>query len=73
VTFTGTYPGATSKDKLSTFATVDTDNYDWASTSLDTSATPTTTSIGVRVFTITGSTNPASVVNRDFAVEVLVP
>jgi hypothetical protein len=73
VTFNGSYPGATSKDKIASFATADTDNYDWASTSLNASPVPTTSSITIRCWTLTGSTSPASVANRDFAVEVLVP
>jgi hypothetical protein len=73
VTFTGSFPHATSKDAISSFATADTDNYDWASTSLNASPVPTTSSITIRCWTLTGSTSPASVVNRDFAVEVLVP
>lgn len=71
VTFTGSFPGATSKDKLATFATVDTDNYDIASTSLNTSPVPTTSSITIRCWTYT-AVGPA-VVNRDFAVEILIP
>ena len=72
VTFTGSYPAATSKDKIASFATADTDNYDYASTSLNASPVPTTSSITIRCWTLTGSTNPDSVVNRDFAVMVLV-
>ena len=72
-TFNGSYPGATSKDKIASFATADTDNYDWASTSLNASPVPTTSSITIRCWTLTGSTSPASVANRDFAVEILVP
>jgi hypothetical protein len=40
---------------------------------LNASPVPTTSSITIRCWTLTGSTSPASVVNRDFAVEVLVP
>jgi hypothetical protein len=72
VTFNGSYPAATSKDKIASFATADTDTFDWASTSLNSSPAPTTSSITIRCFTETGSTSPASLVNRDFAVEVLV-
>jgi hypothetical protein len=73
VVFTGSYPGATSKEQLSTFATADTDFFDFASTSLNASPAPTTSQITIRVFTITVNTTPPSVVDRDFAVHVLVP
>lgn len=73
VTFTGSYPGATSREQLSTFATADTDFFDYASTSLNASPAPTTSQITIRVFTITVNTSPPSVADRDFAVEVLVP
>jgi|SRR5581483_64727 len=72
VTFTGSYPAATSKDKIASFATADTDTYDWASTSLNSSPVPSTSSITIRVFTISGASSPATLVSRDFAVEVLV-
>jgi len=71
VTFTGSYPNATSKDKIASYATADTDNYDWASTSLNQSPVPTTSSITIRCWTLT-AIGPA-VVNRDFAVMILVP
>jgi Collagen triple helix repeat (20 copies) len=73
VVFTGSYPGATSKDQLSTFATADTDFFDFASTSLNASPNPTTSQITIRVFTITLNTTPQSAADRDFAVTVLVP
>jgi hypothetical protein len=69
VIFTGSYPGATSSDKVSSFATADTDNFDVASISRN--VAPTTTQITVRVFTMALAT--ATVVDRDFAVQVLVP
>jgi hypothetical protein len=72
VTFTGSSPGATSKDKIASFATADTDNYDVASTSLNASPVPTTASITIRCWTMSFS-GGASVQNRDFAVMVLVP
>ena len=72
VTFTGSYPGATSKDKIASFATADTDNYDVASTSLNASPVPTTSSITIRCWTLSFAAG-AAVVNRDFAVMVLVP
>jgi hypothetical protein len=74
VTFTGSYPNATSKDRIASFATADTDNYDWASTSLNSSPVPTTASITIRVYTMTPTgLTPPNVVNRDFAVQILVP
>jgi Collagen triple helix repeat (20 copies) len=73
VVFTGSYPGATSRDQLSTFATADTDFFDFASTSLNASPVPTTSQITIRVFTITLDTTPKSVADRDFAVTALVP
>jgi hypothetical protein len=73
VVFTGSYPGATSREQLSTFATADTDFFDFASTSLNASPAPTTSQITIRVFTITFSTDPQTVADRDFAVTVLVP
>jgi hypothetical protein len=73
VTFTGNYPGATSKDKIASFATADTDNYDVASTSLNASPTPTTSSITIRCWTMSFAGGAGVVVNRDFAVQILVP
>jgi hypothetical protein len=73
VAFTGSYPGVTSRDQLSTFATADTDFFDFASTSLNASPDPTTTQITIRVFTLSGNTTPETVADRDFAVTVLVP
>jgi hypothetical protein len=72
VTFTGSYPGATSKDKIASFATADTDFFDWASTSLNASPVPTTTSITIRVWTLSASAPTPHEANRDFAVEILV-
>jgi hypothetical protein len=73
VTFAGTFPaGTTSRDRLSTFATVDTGNFDVASTSLDTSPAPTPTQITIRVFTMSFA-GAGVVVDRDFAVQVNVP
>jgi hypothetical protein len=72
VTFNGSYPAATSKDKIASFATVDTDNYDVASTSLNQSPVPTTSVITIRVWTMSFAGGAGVVVNRDFAVMVLV-
>ncbi len=74
VTFTGSYPGATSNARIASFATADTDNFDWASTSLNQSPVPTTSSITIRVWTMTPTgAAPPNAVNRDFAVQILVP
>jgi hypothetical protein len=74
VTFTGSYPNATSKDRVASFATVDTDDFDWASTSLNQSPVPTTSQIRIRVWTMSSAGLGApNVVNRDFAVQILVP
>jgi hypothetical protein len=71
VTFNGSYPGATSKDRIASLATADTDTFDWASTSLNQSPVPTTSSITIRVWTL--SALGPNAVNRDFAVQILVP
>ena len=73
VTFTGSYPGATSKDRIASFATADTDDFDWASTSLNQSPEPTTSQIRIRVWTMSPTAPTPHVVNRDFAVQILVP
>lgn len=74
VTFTGSYPGTASKDRIASFATVDTEDFDWASTSLNASPVPSASQITIRVWTMTATgATPPNVVNRDFAVQILVP
>ena len=79
IVFTGTYrPRAASRDQLSTFATVDMNTFDFAATSLPATEDPTTSQISVRVFTISAASilsagDIPALVDRDFAVQVLLP
>jgi len=74
VSFYGTFPaGTTTKDRISSFATADTDNFDVASTSLNNSPVPSPTQITIRVFIFTLAASPPATADRDFAVQVLVP